>query len=124
MRCSLFAPSHSLGAPRARVVPGGSGVKPTPVPAAGKQWCVAKAEATDAALLANINWACTSGGVDCSPIQEGGACFNPNTARSRAGYVMNAYYQAKGHQDFNCDFSNTGFVTASDPSYGTCKYSA
>ncbi|XP_057475226.1 glucan endo-1,3-beta-glucosidase [Actinidia eriantha] len=118
-----FSAVYDIGIMR-ETQPGGSGTKPTPVPAAGKQWCVAKAEATDAALRANINWACTNGGVDCRPIQEGGACFNPNTTRSHAAYIMNSYYQAKGHQDFNCDFSKTGFVTASDPSYGTCKYSA
>lgn len=103
----------------------GGGATPTPVtPTSGKQWCVPKKGATDASLQSNINWACTSGGVDCSAVKAGGPCFNPNTIRSHAAYIMNAYYQAKGHQDFNCDFSGTGVVTTSDPSYGACKYAA
>ncbi|KAI8539974.1 hypothetical protein RHMOL_Rhmol09G0224300 [Rhododendron molle] len=106
--------------------PGGGGsAAPAPVtPTSGKQWCVPKSGATEASLQANINWACTDGGVDCSAIKAGGACFNPNTVKSHAAYIMNAYYQAKGHQDFNCDFSGTGTVTTSDPSYGACKYTA
>ncbi|XP_047322628.1 glucan endo-1,3-beta-glucosidase-like [Impatiens glandulifera] len=92
---------------------------------AGKQWCVPKAGVSDAALQANINWACKEGGVDCSPITKKDAdCYEPNNVRSHAAYVMNAYYQAKGHQSFNCDFSQTGTVTFTDPSTGKCKFVA
>lgn len=99
--------------------PGGGSVTPTPVPVTptqGKQWCVPKKGATDASLLANINWACNNGGVDCSAVQPSGVCYDPNTVWSHAAYIMNAYYQAKGHQFSNCDFASTGSVTNSDPS--------
>ncbi|KAG5533406.1 hypothetical protein RHGRI_027543 [Rhododendron griersonianum] len=98
--------------------PGGGGATPTPVTptTSGKQWCVPKKGAINSSLLANINWACTSGGVDCSAVQPGGTCFSPNTVWSHAAYIMNAYYQAKGLQFFNCDFAGTGSVTTSDPS--------
>ncbi|XP_058181749.1 glucan endo-1,3-beta-glucosidase-like [Rhododendron vialii] len=124
----LFYPNmtavYDIGITR-QAQPGGGGATPTPVtPTSGKQWCVPKKGATDTSLLANINWACTSGGEDCSAIKAGGACFNPNTVWSHAAYIMNAYYQAKGLQFFNCDFAGTGSVTTSDPSYGTCIYSA
>ncbi|EYU19897.1 hypothetical protein ABFS82_06G077700 [Erythranthe guttata] len=105
---------------------GGGGAapsKPTPAPpvTGSNKWCVPKAGATDAALQNNINYACGQG-IDCQPIQPGGACFNPPTVRAHASFVMNTYYHAKGLQDFNCDFSGTGVVTSSDPSTSTCKY--
>lgn len=84
--------------------------------AGGKKWCVAKNEATDEALQASINWTCGTGKVDCAAIQQGGACFDPNTVRSHATYVMNAYYQAAGPQDSNCDFAGTAVFTTRDPS--------
>lgn len=87
---------------------------PTAMGGSGK-WCVAKSDANDAALQANIDYVCSSG-LDCKPIQAGGVCYNPNTVRSHASYAMNAYYQFNGPHDFNCDFNHTGVITSSDPS--------
>ncbi|KAJ4827364.1 hypothetical protein Tsubulata_014956 [Turnera subulata] len=87
----------------------------------GGKWCVPKSDASDEALQKNIDYACSTG-VDCKPIQEGGACFSPNTVRSHASYAMNAYYQAFGRHDFNCDFDNTGMVTDTDPSIASCVF--
>lgn len=86
-----------------------------PAPALGKKWCIAKLEVSDAALQANIDYVCSTG-VDCGPIQPHGTCFSPNTVRAHASYIMNTFYQINGRHDFNCDFSNTGVVTFSDPS--------
>ncbi|KAJ8771306.1 hypothetical protein K2173_026483 [Erythroxylum novogranatense] len=86
-----------------------------------KRWCVPKSDASDDALQKNIDYVCSSG-VDCGPIQEGGTCFNPNTVRSHASYAMNAYYQAFGRHDFNCDFEHTGVLTSEDPSHEACNY--
>ncbi|KAL6654440.1 hypothetical protein ACP70R_007905 [Stipagrostis hirtigluma subsp. patula] len=86
---------------------------PKPSPSGGGKWCVAKAGADATDLQNNINYAC--GYVDCKPIQSGGACFNPNTVASHAAYVMNAYYQANGRHDYDCDFKGTGVVTSNDP---------
>ncbi|MBA0844450.1 hypothetical protein Goarm_001547, partial [Gossypium armourianum] len=36
---------------------------------------------------------------------------------------MNAYYQANGRHDFNCDFNRTGVITSTDPSHAACNYS-
>lgn len=85
-----------------------------PSPTKGKKWCVPKADATDKALQASIDYVCSQG-VDCKPIQPGGACFDPNNVRSHASYVMNLFYQTHGRQAFNCDFSNTGVLTAVNP---------
>ncbi|KAL6203262.1 hypothetical protein ACLB2K_026964 [Fragaria x ananassa] len=89
--------------------------------AAGKSWCVPKSNVSDAALQKNIDYVCSSG-VDCKAIKEGGSCFEPNTVKSHAAYVMNAYYQEHGPQDINCEFNGTGVVTSTDPSYKTCTY--
>lgn len=87
---------------------------PKPSPSGGGKWCVAKSGASATDLQNNINYAC--GYVDCKPIQSGGACFDPNNVQSHASYVMNAYYQANGLHDYDCDFKGTGAVTSSDPS--------
>ncbi|KAH0979733.1 hypothetical protein GBA52_006910 [Prunus armeniaca] len=111
----------------AKPVKGGKKPKPAtpaaPVAAGGgKKWCVAKPGATNQALQANIDYVCGKG-IDCKPIQPGGTCFD-NDVKARASYLMNAYYQANGRHDFNCDFSKTGQITSADPSHGSCKYNA
>ncbi|KAL5991934.1 hypothetical protein ACLOJK_012846 [Asimina triloba] len=100
---------------------------PTP-PSSGSggsssKWCVPKTGVGAEALQANIDYVCSSG-TDCTSIQAGGSCFDPDTIESHAAYAMNAYYQSNGRNDFDCDFAGTGTVTLSDPSYGTCKYVA
>lgn len=84
-------------------------------PSTAMKWCVPKSDATDAQLQANIDYVCGTG-VECRPIQAGGDCFNPNNVRSHASYAMNAYYQANGRHDYNCDFGHTGVLTSTDPS--------
>ena len=118
-------------------IPGGKYNKPVPNPGpinpvpnpgqplpnlttlGGKKFCVPKPEATDKKLTACIKWVCKEGGVDCGPINPGGACSQPNTLRSRATWAMNAYFQMKGKTDSMCGFSGTGVVSSIDPS----KYS-
>ncbi|KAJ4969958.1 hypothetical protein NE237_003057 [Protea cynaroides] len=94
-----------------------------PAAAGGKTWCVAKPDVSDTALQASLDYVCRSG-LDCKPIQSGGGCFDPNTVRDHASYAMNAYYQANGRHDFNCDFSKTAVITTSDPSHGACRFAA
>ncbi|KAJ6727047.1 GLUCAN ENDO-13-BETA-GLUCOSIDASE BG1-RELATED-RELATED [Salix purpurea] len=117
-----FSPVYDAGILRnAQSGGGGGGGRQRPRPTPGSQWCVPKPGVSDQALQANIDYAC-SNGVDCKPIQLGGACFNPNNVRSHASYVMNLFYQTHGRQAFNCDFSNTGVLTSANPSHGTCRY--
>lgn len=84
-------------------------------PTEDQQWCVAAPEATDDVLNYNIDYCCRMG-VDCRPIQPGGACYNNNNLRSRASYVMNEYFNNNGHRSFNCFFSKSGIITPTDPS--------
>lgn len=82
------------------------------------QWCVPILTATNAQLQANIDWGCScQGQVDCKPIQPGGACFEPNTLRNHASFVMNTYYHNHNCTDEACSFNNTGFFIFTDPSY-------
>lgn len=106
-------------APRLPAQPGPVLPGPKPVGPMGKKFCMPKPQATDAQLQASLDWACTNQGVDCGPVQAGGPCFDPNTVRSHAAYVMNAYYQIKGKNDINCDFSGSAAIVFADPS----KYS-
>lgn len=89
-------------------------VNPSPSPKAAG-WCVPKAGVSDAQLQANLDYACGQG-IDCSPIQPGGACFEPNSVASHAAYAMNLLYQSSGKNPWNCDFTQTAMLTSSNPS--------
>ncbi|KAJ9186595.1 hypothetical protein P3X46_002145 [Hevea brasiliensis] len=95
-------------------------VTPSPVPNKAT-WCVPKAGVSDAQLQANLDYACGRG-IDCSPIQPGGACFEPNTVSSHAAYAMNLLYQNSDRNPWNCDFSQTATLSSKNPSYNACKY--
>lgn len=101
--------------------------KPSPStplsPQGGKKWCVPKMDASEAALQADIDYVCSQGSVDCSPIQAGGTCFDPNNVRAHAAFVMNSFYQREGRHDFNCDFSGSAVITTTDPSMLLFPYS-
>ena len=91
------------------------------VAAAVGNWCVANPSATDAVLLAGLNWACGQGGANCAPLQPGGNCANPNTLRDHCSYAFNSYYQ-KDPVPRSCDFGGGAMLTSTDPSTATCKY--
>lgn len=75
-----------------------------------------KAGVTDVQLQANLDYACGKGGIDCGPIQPGGACFEPNTLLSHATYAMNLLYQTNGKHAWDCDFSKTATLSSKNPS--------
>ncbi|KAI8548810.1 hypothetical protein RHMOL_Rhmol07G0303400 [Rhododendron molle] len=95
----------------------------TPSPNAKKPaWCLPKGGVSDAQLQANLDYACGQQGIDCSPIQPGGACFEPNTVASHAAYAMNLLYQSSAKDPSNCDFSQTATISSNNPSYNACNY--
>lgn len=79
-------------------------------------WCLPKPEATDDELQADLDYACSQPGVDCSAIQSGGACYEPNTVRSHAAYAMNQLYQISGRNSWNCDFRQSATLSSDNPS--------
>ncbi|KAK1587045.1 hypothetical protein Q3G72_008880 [Acer saccharum] len=115
-----LAPDRPAPGP-VRPAPGPARPAPGPGSVTGR-WCVPKPGTSNAALQANIDYVCGTG-LDCKPIQQGGSCFDPNDVRSHAAYAMDAFYQANGHHDYNCDFNKTGLIVHSDPSHGACNFS-
>ncbi|KAK6916570.1 Glycoside hydrolase family 17, partial [Dillenia turbinata] len=88
---------------------------PTPVtPSTQTVWCVPKAGVSDAQLQSNLDYVCGLG-LDCSAIQPGGACFEPNTMAAHAAYAMNLLYQTSGRNPWNCDFLQTATLTSTNP---------
>ncbi|KAM0876188.1 hypothetical protein ACQ4PT_036290 [Festuca glaucescens] len=81
-----------------------------------KTWCVANPSANEAALRANMDFACSES--DCSAIQGTGGCSvrYGGVLLSQASVAMNAYYQAKGRNTWNCFFNGTGLISITDPS--------
>lgn len=88
--------------------------KPTKTNSSGT-WCVPKAGVSDAELQANLDYACGQG-IDCVAIQQGGACFEPNTLLNHAAYAMNLLYQTAGRNPLTCDFSQTAMLSTNNPS--------
>ncbi|URE45822.1 hypothetical protein MUK42_25040 [Musa troglodytarum] len=88
----------------------------------GELWCVAKNNAEDAALQSALDWACGPGGADCRPIQQGGACYQPEDIQSHASFAFNDYFLRNGLAASACDFSGTAALTSLNPSQGSCVF--
>ncbi|XP_074569240.1 uncharacterized protein LOC141825751 [Curcuma longa] len=93
----------------------------TPSSSSGQNWCVASQTASQTALQVALDYACGYGGADCSAIQKGGSCFDPDTVRDHASYAFNDYYQ-KNPIPTSCDFGGTAIISNVDPSTSTCHY--
>jgi hypothetical protein len=92
------------------------------IAAEGRIWCVASPRATEAALQDGLNYACGQGGVDCSAIQPGGSCFQPDTVLDHASYAFNSFFQKDVGGIARCDFGGTAILSYVDPSTPTCMY--
>ena len=78
-------------------------------------WCVCRSDQSSTSLQKTLDYACGAG-ADCSPIQQTGACYNPNTVLAHCSYAANSYFQRKGQTQQACDFAGTATLSASDPS--------
>lgn len=81
----------------------------------GASWCAASQGASQIALQVALDYACGYGGADCSAIQPGGSCYNPNTIHDHASFAFNSYYQ-KNPVPNSCNFAGTAVITSTDPS--------
>ena len=81
----------------------------------GQTWCIAKTGAPETALQDALNYACGIGGADCSTIQEGGSCYNPNSLENHASVAFNSYFQ-KNPSPTSCDFGGTAVLVNTNPS--------
>lgn len=81
----------------------------------GASWCVAKSGAPQTALQSALDFACGMGGADCSQIQQGGSCYNPNSLQNHASFAFNSYYQ-KNPAPTSCDFGGTATIVNANPS--------
>ncbi|XP_010906139.1 PLASMODESMATA CALLOSE-BINDING PROTEIN 2 [Elaeis guineensis] len=86
-------------------------------------WCVCRSDQSSTSLQKTLDYACGAG-ADCSPIQQTGACYNPNTVLAHCSYAANSYFQRKGQTQQACDFAGTATLSASDPSSAGCTYPA
>ena len=84
-------------------------------PLSGASWCIASQSASQTALQVALDYACGHGGTDCSAIQTGQRCYNPNTIHNHASYAFNSYYQ-KNPVPNSCNFGGTAVITSTDPS--------
>ncbi|XP_039029628.1 PLASMODESMATA CALLOSE-BINDING PROTEIN 1-like [Hibiscus syriacus] len=102
---------------------------PNPVPPAttnapavpGQSWCIARTGTSETTLQSALDYACGTGGADCSQIQQGGNCYNPNSLQNRASYAFNGYYQ-KNPAPTSCDFGGAATIVNTNPSTGSCIY--
>lgn len=102
--------------PPAQQIPTGPTITPTtPTTTGGGSWCIASPNASPTALQVALDYACGYGGADCSAIQTGGSCFEPNTMRDHASYAFNDYYQ-KNPAPTSCVFGGTAQLSSTDPS--------
>ncbi|KAK7245870.1 hypothetical protein RIF29_40724 [Crotalaria pallida] len=89
---------------------------------ANKTYCVAADGADSKTLQAALDWACGPGRANCSEIQPGESCYQPNNVKNHASYAFDSYYQAAGKGPGACDFKGVAMITTSDPSHGSCIF--
>eukprot|EP00271_Cylindrocystis_brebissonii_P001789 TRINITY_DN1206_c0_g1_i2.p1 TRINITY_DN1206_c0_g1~~TRINITY_DN1206_c0_g1_i2.p1 ORF type:complete len:582 (-),score=81.07 TRINITY_DN1206_c0_g1_i2:354-2099(-) len=96
----------------------------TPVPSPSSSWCVAKPSyaSNTAAVQSGLDWACGPGGVDCSVVQPGAACYGPGNLAYISSYVYNSYFQKSGQSAGSCNFAGSAVEVTSAPTLGGCSF--
>jgi hypothetical protein len=119
-----------VSAAGARVAPQEKAESATPIPTLsppegnmtfvdGVTWCVARPGVSQEDLQNALDWACGQGGADCTPLQPGGRCYQPDTLLSHASYAFNIFYQQNGNSDIACNFGGAGTIIKRNPSNTT-----
>ncbi|XP_058740502.1 glucan endo-1,3-beta-glucosidase 12-like [Vicia villosa] len=87
----------------------------------GGSWCVAKPGVSQTTLQTALDYACGTNGADCTQIQQGGICYNPNSLQNHASFAFNSYY-VKNPAPTSCDFGGVATIVTTNPSSGTCVF--
>ncbi|PKA57416.1 Glucan endo-1,3-beta-glucosidase 4 [Apostasia shenzhenica] len=85
-------------------------------------FCIANSSADSRDLKKGLDWACGPGGANCSAIQSGQSCYEPNNIAAVASYAFNDYYHKTQASGGTCNFDNTAVTTSNDPSHGSCIF--
>ncbi|CAH8384048.1 unnamed protein product [Eruca vesicaria subsp. sativa] len=85
-------------------------------------YCVAVDGVDVKTLQAALDWACGPGRADCSEIQPGESCYQPNNVKGHTSFAFNSYYQKEGRGSGSCDFKGVAMITTTDPSHGSCIF--
>ncbi|KAF5954262.1 hypothetical protein HYC85_007118 [Camellia sinensis] len=73
-------------------------------------------------LQAALDWACGPGRANCTEIQPGENCYQPNNVENHASYAFDSYYQKERKDAGSCDFKGVAMITTTDPSHGSCIF--
>ncbi|CAA2965202.1 glucan endo-1,3-beta-glucosidase 1 [Olea europaea subsp. europaea] len=85
-------------------------------------YCIAMDGIDTKTLQAALDWACGPGRANCSEIQPGESCYQPNNVKNHASYAFDSYYQKEGNSPGSCDFKGAAMITTTDPSHGGCVF--
>ncbi|KAJ3681220.1 hypothetical protein LUZ60_015709 [Juncus effusus] len=87
------------------------------------KWCVfVGGNVNETQLQEAVNYACGQGSAICNAVQNGGACFEPNSLSKHADWAFNSYWQQFRTIGGTCDFNGLAVLMSKDPSYGSCKF--
>ncbi|KAK6143826.1 hypothetical protein DH2020_024174 [Rehmannia glutinosa] len=111
---TTYNPAPTGGDPATTPVVGPPGTATNAPAVPGQSWCVARSGAPETAIQAALDYACGLGGADCSAIQQGGSCYNPNSLQNHASYAFNSYYQ-RNPVPTSCDFGGAAMITNVNP---------
>lgn len=85
-------------------------------------YCVVMDDVDSKTLQAALDWACGPGRANCSEIQPGENCYQPNDVKHHASYAFDSYYQKQDRASGSCDFKGVAMITTTDPSQGSCIF--
>ena len=73
--------------------------------------CVADRSKSPSVLGGALSYACSTGDVNCAPINQGGAEFYPNTIYAHCDYAFNQYYVAhESGGSASCSFNGAAYL--------------
>ncbi|KAL8461455.1 hypothetical protein ACS0TY_032793 [Phlomoides rotata] len=87
-----------------------------------RTFCIASDGIDVKTLQTALDWACGPGRANCSEIQPGESCYQPNNVKNHASYAFDSYFQKQGKSTDSCDFKGAAMITTTDPSHGSCIF--